>query len=159
MAAVTMEIVGDDLAEAIATIEGIANAPKHELLDNLGRLVQEQTRRRIAEEKSAPDGSAWPKSRNNPDTLVLSGALQRSIDYAAGPDQVEVGSGLIYAGVHQDGMTIKPKNARALAFMVGNELVYAQSVTIPQRQFLGISADNTEELIEATTEWVKGLVQ
>ena len=82
-----------------------------------------------------------------------------SIDYAAGADQVETGSGLIYASVHQDGATIKAKDAKALAFMIGNEQVFAQSVTIPARPFLGLSADNAEELIEATEDWVRSLIQ
>ena len=159
MAGVSVEIVASGLNEAVALIEGIANAPKHELLENWGRLTQEQTRRRIAEEKTSPDGAAWPPSRSNPNTLLLSGALMNSIDYAAGADQVETGSGLIYASVHQDGATIKAKDAKALAFMIGNEQVFAQSVTIPARPFLGLSADNAEELIEATEDWVRSLIQ
>ncbi|MBU2713731.1 phage virion morphogenesis protein [Zooshikella sp. WH53] len=33
---------------------------RHELLDTLGATVESQTRRRIEEEQTAPDGSPWP---------------------------------------------------------------------------------------------------
>ena len=159
MAGVSIQVSVEGLDLGISVLEKLADAPKHELLDGLGRLVQEQTRRRISSEKTSPDGAAWPANRQGTSILVQSGALMGSIDYAVGGDGVQIGTGLVYAGIHQHGGTITPKSARALVFMAGNALVFTQSVTIPQRQFLGVSPDNEEELREATEEWVEGLLQ
>lgn len=159
MAGVSVQVSVEGLDLGLSVLEKLADAPKHELLDGLGRLVQEQTRRRISSEKTSPGGAAWPANRQGTSILVQSGALMNSIDYSVGGDTAQIGTGLIYAGIHQHGGVITPKSAKALVFTAGNALVFAQSVTIPQRQFLGISADNEQELKEATEEWVEGLLQ
>ena len=159
MSGVAIKIDATGLTQRLAQLEGIAEAPLDELAEGTGRLVQEQTRRRIEEEKTTPDGAPWKPNRAGTSILYQSGALSRSVDYLAAPNQVQVGSGLIYASVHQKGKVIKPRNARALVFMMGNELVFARSVTIPAREWLGLSADNEDEIVSATEDWLGSLIQ
>ena len=159
MSGVALEIVETGLSEALLKIEGIADAPRQELMEGIGRLVQEQTRRRIEEEKTSPAGAAWKPNRAGTSTLYQSGALSRSIDYIAGDDSVQVGSGLVYARPHQEGATIRPKNGKALVFRAGNRLVFARSVTLPARTFVGLSADNQNDVVEAAEDWLERLVQ
>ena len=56
---------------------------------------------------------------------------------------------MIYAGVHQNGMEIKPKTAKFLRFQIGGQWSKKRKVTIPARPFLGINDDDMEE-IDAT---------
>jgi phage virion morphogenesis protein len=129
-----------------------------QLLEGVARLIQEQTRHRIRSEKSAPDGAAWKPNRAGTPILYRSGALARSIDYAASDDHAIVGSGLIYAGVHQNGAVIVPKKARRLVFRLGNKTVFARKVTVPPRPFLGVSAENGRHIIDATVRFLRMLL-
>ena len=70
-----------------------------------------------------------------------------------------VGSGLIYARIHQKGGVIKPINAKVLRFMAGNETVYARQVTMPKRQWLGLSEENKRDVEAATVDWMGSLLQ
>jgi phage gpG-like protein len=133
------------------------------LAEGIGRLVQGQTRRRIENEKTAPDGAPWKRNYGGTSILFASGALSRSIDYIAGPASIIVGSGLVYARIHQEGGTIKPKNGEALKFwwQSGGFVNFAvvKQVTMPARPYLGLSADNQDEIIQATEDWLFSLVQ
>ncbi|MDP9590119.1 UNVERIFIED_ORG: phage gpG-like protein [Shinella zoogloeoides] len=158
-----LEVFDIGLEEAILKIDGIVDAPTGELMEGIGRLVQEQTRRHISDEKTAPDGSAWKANLAGSSILYASGALAGSIDYIASVGSVIVGSGLIYARIHQEGGVITPKNGSALKFwwVSGGFTNFAivKSVTIPRRQYLGLSADNQNEIVEATEDWLSRLVQ
>ena len=159
MSGVSLEITEIGLTEALLPLEGIESAPREELAEGIGRLVQEQTRRRIEEEKTTPAGAAWKPNWQGSSILYASGALSRSIDYAASADSVEVGSGLVYARIHQDGGIIMPKSARALAFRMGNRFIQTQRVTIPARTYLGLSAANQNDVVDAAEDWLARLVQ
>ncbi len=64
-----------------------------------------------------------------------------------GENSVDAGSDVKYARIHNEGGKIVPKTASALFFSMGGQEFRLQSVTIPQRQFLGFSdADITEIL-------------
>lgn len=160
---VALEIFETGLQQALLKIEGIEQAPTGELMEGIGRLVQEQTRRRITNEKTAPDGSAWPKNLAGTSILYQSGALADSIDYIASTGSVIVGSGLVYARIHQEGGVIKPKNGQVLKFwwVSGGFTNFAvvKSVTMPRRRYLGLSADNENEIVETTEDWLSRLVQ
>ncbi len=159
MSGVGIELSETGLGEALLKIDNIADAPKEQLAEGLGRLVQGQTRRRITDEKTAPDGTPWQENWAGTSILYQSGALVQSIDYVATPDSVMIGSGLVYARIHQQGGKIEPKSAKALAFMVGNQFRLVQSVTMPARPYLGLSPDNENEIVETTEDWLERLVQ
>lgn len=108
------------------------------------------------EREIAPDGSSWAPlnpayaaGKRGAGILresAMRGGLMGSITFDAGQDSVEVGSNKVYAAVHQTGATIKPRSASHLAFRLGGEAVFAKSVTIPARPYIGVS-DEDEEMI------------
>ena len=150
--AVEMQLNG--LGRATQAIERVTGWDRLELMDVIGRLCQLQTRRRIRSEKIGPNGELWPHNRRGSAPLYASGALHDSIDYQAGLGQVTVGSPLIYAAINHFGGIIKAKNAKALAFMSGNKQVFAKSVTIPARPYLGISPQNAQEIEEVVADFI-----
>ena len=159
MASVAIEVQEQGLERALRSIERVTGWDQFELLDIVGRLIQLQTRRRIETEKTAPDGTPWPENRNQTPTLYASGALHNSIDYRATLSAITVGSPLIYAAIHHFGGVIKPKKAKALSFMAGGDRVFAKSVTIPARPYLGLSPDNVDEIEGVVGEFIEGLLQ
>lgn len=158
---------GAELERYQRLIENLGD-PKHkaELLDTLGAVVESQTRRRIADEKTAPDGSPWPdwsddyaKSRHgNQSMLQGEGDLLDSIQYIVQKNQVRIGSPLAYARVHQEGFSgavqvdahvrlITQAFGKALRFPVyQNVNAHSRLMNIPQREFLGLSRDNQTEV-------------
>lgn len=146
-----------DLARVIPLVDGIGDFDKAQLLSSIGALGEDQTRRRITDEKTGPDGAAWPKNRAGTPTLVQSGQhLLQSIAWIQGGDSVEWGATWEYAHVHQYGATIVPSTAQRLSFMAGGRRVFAKKVTIPARPFVGLSASNAEEITDLVTDFFSG---
>jgi phage gpG-like protein len=117
------------------------------VLDGLGQLGEMQTKRRIATEKTAPDGAPWRPNRAGTSILVQQGFLRDSIHHAvAGSSSVRWGSNLVYAAIHQSGGTILPVNGRFLVFRAGDRMIFVPRVTIPARPYLGISAANRVQM-------------
>lgn len=144
------------LEGAVGLLGRITGLPENELLDLLGRQIQQQTRDRIEDEKTAPDGGPWKPNRSGTPTLYREGNLSRSIEYEPAGSTVAVGSSLIYARIHQLGGEIRPVTARALHFKGrdGSD-VFAGSVTIPARPYLGLSDENRQDILEATVDFVR----
>lgn len=159
MTGVAITVDDTDLAARLVKIDGLVDAPQHDLREGIGRMVQEQTRRRIEVEKTSPDGTPWKPNRAGTSILYAEGHLSRSVDYVASSSGVLVGSGLIYARPHQKGATIKPKDAKALRFMVGDAAVFARTVTLPQREWLGLSDENRRDIEDAVIDWLGSILQ
>lgn len=140
-------------------IDGLAEAAMDltPLMDQIGALLEQSTRDRIESTNVSPDGVPWPPSlraeEDGGPTLYQSGALAASITHQAGPDEAQIGSGMIYAGVHQTGAEILPVNGKALQFQLPNgSFATVGKVTIPARPYLGVSEDDAlgiEELTQA----------
>jgi len=134
------------------------------LMDMCGALLETSTKDRLRDSNTAPDGTAWPVSMraqlDGGKTLVESSRLANSIQYIAGPSQVEVGSNVIYAGIHQTGGEIRPKNGAALSFALpGGGWATVGKVTIPARPYLGISDQDREYLTATTVEYLDARVR
>lgn len=130
------------------------------LMTNIGAVLESSMRERIEETKTAPDGTAWPPNRAGTSTLYETGRhLRDSLAFIASADQVEAGSSWEFAHVHQDGAVIKPKDAKRLSFMVGNRRVFARQVTIPARPFVGMSAEDGDEIERVAADWLRTLVE
>lgn len=158
MAGVSIQIDVHDLDDAIARIGRIDDLDTGELMSSLGALGESQTRRRISDEKTAPDGSPWAPNRSGGPILEQTGQhLLQSIAWTSSATQAEWGASWEHAHVHQEGATIVPKNAQALVFEAGGATVFAKKVTIPARPFVGISADNAEEITDFVTDFLGGL--
>lgn len=145
------------------------------ILDEVGSSLVASTLRRF-QTQSGPDGKAWPQlskstlRKRGADARMLqaSGRLRLSITHRASAREVEVGTNLVYAAIHQFGgkietfaasMPVYRKQADVRAgkarfvkksksdFMSYHE-VGAHSVAIPARPYLGIDADDQTSITE-----------
>ncbi|MPW30463.1 phage virion morphogenesis protein [Agarivorans sp. B2Z047] len=157
-----------DLKELQARIEALATSEnKQALMAQVGAIHESQVRRRIADEKAAPDGSAWEpwsedyaKTRHGGQSLLRGeGDLLDSITHSSTTDSAAIGSPLSYAGVHQDGFSGAVKvaaHSRMMTQAFGKALKVPKRVNLgthsrfmatPQREYLGLSQSNEQELL------------
>lgn len=165
---VDIQVKGEELARYQRLLDTLgSSAHKAELLDTIGAVAESQTRRRISDEKTSPDGTPWApwsaayeKTRHGNQSLLQGeGGLLDSIEYQVQRSKVRIGSALAYAGVHQDGFdgpVQVPAHIRRITQAFGKALKFPvyQSVSsftrqmdIPQREFLGLSRTNQTELL------------
>ncbi len=143
MTGVTIELSQTDLNRINLRLSQMIRLDPHDLLETIGGIVESQTRRRLSEEKENPDGIAWedwsPKyaatRRTGQNLLESEGNLIDSIESYVSGGTVRIGSNLIYAAIHQ----------------AGGEAV---GMAIPARPYLGLSADNRDEIAEVVEDWV-----
>jgi len=120
------------------------------LLDHIGASLVTSTQDRFEAERG-PDGKKWKpwstayaKRRRARDgkakILTLDDYLSGSITHNASSDQVEVGSNMVYARIHQEG----GQAGRNLA------------ATIPARPFLGIDSDDEREIEASVQDYLAG---
>lgn len=153
MIGINIDLRGLEIANhALDLVESIGN--NVDLFELIGSEVESQTRRRIQEEKTGPDGKEWkPWSKKyaasqhgntgthapHPDELrrsgghsllQLDGGLLDSIQYQALPGRVLVGSNLVYAGPNQ-----------------------------ASRPFLGVSRENEDEIESLCIEFIRDLLK
>lgn len=138
--------------------KAFANTSK--LMASIGEGLVSGVKNRFKKEED-PEGHKWPKSGratiSGGQTLTETGRLRDSVDYAATPTKVMVGTNAKYARIHQLGGTIKPKKAKALAFTLpSGKKVMAKSVTMPARPFIGISKDDMKEVRETISDYLAG---
>lgn len=127
-----------DTAKAEAALARLSPELLVQMSDEIGALVASQVQRRIADDKTAPDGTPWAPwsdrykariTKRNRVTarslLVGGGELTKDIHHLIVGSDIQVGSRLEYAAVHQFGS--------------------ADGRVIPARPYLGLSrADRTE---------------
>lgn len=110
-----------------------------------------------------PLNPAYAAIKRGPGILRQGRYLQRFITRETQGNTITVGSNRIYAAVHQFGATIKPKNGKALAFRLGKAgprggkgsgLVFARSVTIPARPYLGFGPADRRAVMETLEGFV-----
>lgn len=155
---VVVDLSGLKLAEDF--LARLAAFDESELLTAIGAMGESQTRRRITDEKTAPDGTAWPANKEGTSILMRTGGnLLGSVAYIVGASEVAWGASWEFAHIHQDGAKISAKNAKALFFRIGKTKVFAKSVTIPARPFVGLSDDNRTEIEELVTDHFGSLLR
>lgn len=126
-------------------IKRLTHLDRTRLLDAMGAIVETQTRRRIESEKESPDGQSWvdwspryAKTRHGGHSLLQNeGHLHDSIQFLVTGDVVEIGSNLVYAAPQQFGL---------------------EERNIPDRPYLGISADNGAELEHTVNSFLDKVV-
>lgn len=135
------------------------------LLNAIGLEMVTSTQRRF-ETGTAPDGSRWRPSlaalEERRQTLIKTARLRDSNTYNVTSTDVEVGTNVEYAGIHQGGATIPPhtiraRRARALRIPgVGfRRSVKHPGGTIPARPFLGLSAQDETIIHNLTEDWMR----
>ena len=122
------------------------------LMGSLATELESQTRRRITDEKRAPDGSPWEswsegyaKTRHgNQSLLQAEGHFLDSIVSEHSADRSLAGSNLIQAAIHQEGGTSDMPPGPA---------------AVPARAYLGISDANEAELQAVVDDWLAQTVR
>lgn len=157
MTGVQIRVDGSDRARGFLTgLSGRLHNPRG-MFDAIGAALVVSTQQRF-EQQRAPAGNPWPPSiralAEGGKTLIQSGRLVQSVTHEASNDGVAVGSNVLYAAVHQFGATIVPVTAPALAFKIGGKQVFAQSVTIPPRPYLGLDAEDEAEIEAIAGDWL-----
>lgn len=160
MAGVSITVDVSDFARVEALVTRLSAFDASELMSAIGAMGESQTRRRITDEKTAPDGTAWAPNREGTSILLRTGEhLLGSVAWSSSGAEAEWGESWEYAHVHQDGAVITPKTAARLSFMLGGKLVHAKKVTIPARPSVGLSAENGQEILQLVTDVFGGLLQ
>jgi len=143
MNGISFEVDASEIKIVADKLDDLSGFQRHELLDMMGGMVAEQTKERIASEKTTPSGAPWLPNQRGGDILVLEGHLLGSIDHQVSSDQTEVGSAMVYAAIHNNGGMAGPGN----------------KVEIPSRQYLGLSVGNIAELETELGNWLEGKLQ
>ena len=160
MQGVRIIVDASDIAGLITRLMVLDTFDSEQLMTDISAIGESQTRRRIEEEKTAPDGTPWPPNAEGTSILLQTGRnLRDSVASGATAAQAEWGASWEFAHVHQDGAVISAKSAAGLRFNIGGTWRRAASVTIPARQFVGISAENATEIEAHTTDFLRGLLQ
>lgn len=90
-------------------------------------------------------------------TLVATARLKSSIKYRARPNEVEVGTNVIYGGIHQLGGTIRPKRKKALKFRLADGgFRTVKSVKMPARPFLVAQDEDIKYAEDAVRDYILG---
>lgn len=143
----------DDIAKLPRRLDQLAAWEKAILLEGLAAETESQTRRRLNEEKTSPDGTPWEqwsdryaaKRRSGHSLLMGEGDLHDSIESVpVDDDSIAVGSNLIYAAIHDLG---------------GTEDMAPAPAGIPQRQYLGWSDDNLDDLQNVVDDFIGDIVR
>tara|TARA_R110002020_G_scaffold15555_35_gene55431 strand:- start:9544 stop:10041 length:498 start_codon:yes stop_codon:yes gene_type:complete len=152
-----------DLSEfdaELARLGPVIEPDMEELVASIGALGESQTRRRISDEKTAPDGTPWKENRTGTPILHQTGRnLLDSVAFVSDADSAEWGATWEFAHVHQDGAVIEPRTAKMLRFKGPNGVIFAKKVTIPARPFVGLSDANREEISDLVTDFFGDLIR
>jgi len=136
----------------------------------VGETVVLQTEERFDNEGPAPDGTAWPKlkestrqQKKHSKMLTESGELRGSIRYRLiNQYSVAIGTNKVYGAIHQFGGTTPPRtivagNKKALFWPGAAHPVRAvrhPGSDIPARPFLGLSRENSDEIVEMANHYL-----
>ena len=112
-------------------------------MNEIGSMMAASTDFRF-EAGEAPDGTKWEPSQRAIEeggmTLVDKAHLRNSIEYFAGPGEVEIGTSTIYAAIHQSGG------------LTGR----GHSVDMPARPFLGMSDQDADNVVAILSDYLGG---
>ena len=129
-------------------------------LDHVGSYLEDSARQRFRSGRG-PGGIPWLRSgraiEQGGRTLVDTGRLRDSMTHKASDREVEVGTNVIYARIHQLGGVIRAKSAPYLMFRLSSgSFVRTKQVTIPARPFLGVDAEDGSEILAILRDWIDG---
>lgn len=148
----TLRVELGEIERLAKRIGRFGQADRQGLTNSLAFEGENQTRRRIADEKTAPDGTPWPAWSANyaarrgggHGLLEGNGDLLDSVVSDSGDDWAEWGSNLVYFAIHDQGGTDDMPPAPA---------------AVPQRQMLGLSPDNETDFQHIVDDWLERQVR
>ena len=134
------------------------------LMHNIGSILEFNTKQRI-NTGIGTDDKPWQKSwrakLQGGTTLRDTSRLYNSIKYTVldGGKRVVVGTNVFYAPVMHYGATIRAKTGKYLKFKTTmGGWAQIQSVIIPPRPFLGMSVDDSQEILFEIEEYLLELL-
>lgn len=134
------------------------------LMHNIGSILEHNTKQRI-NTGIGTDDKPWQKSwrakLQGGTTLRDTSRLYNSIKYTVldGGKRVVVGTNVFYAPVMHYGATIRAKTGKYLKFKTTmGGWAQIQSVIIPPRPFLGMSVDDSQEVLFEIEEYLLELL-
>lgn len=147
-----------DLNIPLDMLADLANMDTRPLLESIGAYQVASTQLNFDAEQS-PDGEKWQPSiraeMQGGKTLQDQGHLRDSITYnVLNDDEVEVGSAMVYALIHQEGGTIQAKG-NFLHFKVGNQYVTKKQVDMPARPYLGLGDHDKQEIGDLAIDYIQ----
>lgn len=183
MAGVTQHLALADLAPAlaadIARLDG-ATADLSPAMAAIASSLEASTLFRF-ETETGPDGEAWLPSQRalaeGGQTLTDTARLRQSIASQSGPDWAEIGTNVVYAGLHQFGGVIKRgarqhTTYRRLDGRTGDltshfvkkgksnfaqdHQVGAYEIEMVARPFIGVGDDDEASIVEIITDHFAG---
>jgi phage virion morphogenesis protein len=134
MASASITLLQKDLD---AVINATINLHKQAgLMKRIGRALHSDTMLNFRNSRS-PDGTPWlPLKHRQGQPLRDTGRLQRSITWTSNHNTATVGTNVIYARAHNDGIPGK----------------------LPQRQFLGISSKQVKLVNTIADRWLQEIL-
>ncbi|MEG0405694.1 MAG: phage virion morphogenesis protein [Acinetobacter sp.] len=130
------------------------------LMHNIGSVLEHNTKQRI-NTGIGTDDKPWQKSwrakLKGGTTLRDTSRLYNSIKYTVldGGKRVVIGTNVFYAPVLHFGATIRAKTGKYLKFKTTmGGWAQIQSVIIPPRPFLGMSVDDSQEILFEIEEYL-----
>lgn len=164
-----VELLGADRVGLAFSELLLRGANLYPVMDEIGGMLVDSVIKRFEDQKD-PEGVAWSSSRRAEEeggvTLTDSARLRHSITHAASASKVEVGTNMVYGGIHQFGGTITKYAAsmpvyrrqsdlragvskfvkRGKADFVTYHEVGEHQIVIPARPYLGANSDNRHEM-------------
>lgn len=119
-----------------------------QLSEDIGEALVSGVQDRF-EAEEAPDGAAWTPSKRVKEeggkTLTDTARLKNSIGYAASPSKVVVGTNVVSARAHQNGLDISILSTK-------------RRVKLPARPILGISDADADEIKALQQEFMRNVL-
>lgn len=134
------------------------------LMHNIGSVLEHNTKQRINTGISTDDRpwqKSWRAKMQGGTTLRDTSRLYNSIKYTVldGGKRVVVSTNVFYAPVLHFGATIRAKTGKYLKFKTTmGGWAQIQSVIIPPRPFLGMSVDDSQEVLFEIEEYLLELL-
>ena len=135
-----------------------------ELLHEIGSILESNTKERI-NSGIGVDDKPWQKSWRarvqGGTTLRDTSRLYNAIKYQViGGKRVVVGTNVMYAALMHFGGTIKPKHGKFLTFKTPTGgWVRVKSVTIKPRPYLGVSVDDSQDILFTIEEYLEKVLK
>jgi phage virion morphogenesis protein len=153
-AAMTLDIIA--LLPAEAMLHSVVDADTLDLMARIG-IVAENAISDNFEGEHDPDGLPWlPSFRARTEggkTLTDKGLLAGSITSNPTATEVEAGSNMIYAAIHNFGGVIKRERSFAMIADLG-----FTEIKMPQRQFVGWGSEAMKEAEQQAEDWLASLL-
>jgi phage virion morphogenesis protein len=146
--ALVARVEDEELRRRLRSLSGASKQALMPIGSGLAKIRRDRLRR-----GSGPNHIGWKALhpgyapiKRGPGILRASGSLMQSITFAAGANEVHVGTNSIYARPHQMGAVIRPKKGKYLVFKMASGLFFATKVTIPARPYLDFDKEDEEEI-------------